>query len=216
MSLKPYERILLEESRAKLKPCGIAQRGRSRLWLDDHWWWTIAIEFQPGKWGGGTFLNIGVDFNWSQRDYFAFLLGAGDSGARVSDFLEYVTDDQFREAVSGLINLIIEKVALFRKHFSDRDLVKSYISDLPEHTLSMYDRANLSAILGEPGNCQELLLREEARAEQEGLGEYRNRVLELLDRMRIGHEHYITELKKDIQMVRTLKKLPEVEREFWS
>jgi hypothetical protein len=26
------------------------QKGRSRIWLDDHGWWIAVVEFQPSDW----------------------------------------------------------------------------------------------------------------------------------------------------------------------
>jgi hypothetical protein len=41
-----------------LTPLGLTQRGRSRLWLDDHGWWLIVVEFQPSAWSRGSHLNV--------------------------------------------------------------------------------------------------------------------------------------------------------------
>lgn len=70
-------RLIAAAARGHLRPLGLRQRGRSRLWFDDHGWWLVVVEFQPGS-GPGTYLNVGAMWLWAERDYWAF-----DEGGRV-------------------------------------------------------------------------------------------------------------------------------------
>jgi hypothetical protein len=40
------------------------QKGRSRLWYDDHQWRAYLIEFQPSAWSKGTYCNVGLMWLW--------------------------------------------------------------------------------------------------------------------------------------------------------
>lgn len=47
---------------AVLKPQGLFQKGNSRIWIDDNGWFLILVEFQPGSWAGGSYLNVGIHY----------------------------------------------------------------------------------------------------------------------------------------------------------
>jgi hypothetical protein len=48
----PVLRIISSAARDSLKPLGLAQRGRSRLWIDDHGWWLGVVDFTPARIAG--------------------------------------------------------------------------------------------------------------------------------------------------------------------
>jgi hypothetical protein len=73
--------ILRDAARAALAPLGLAQRGRSRTWVDDRGWHLIVVEFQPSSFGRGSHLNVGIMWLWHARDHVAF-----DTGGRVAGF----------------------------------------------------------------------------------------------------------------------------------
>jgi hypothetical protein len=60
--------IIAAAARRTLSPLGVARRGRSRLWIDDHGWWLINVEFQPSGWAKGCYLNVGHQHLWVERD----------------------------------------------------------------------------------------------------------------------------------------------------
>jgi hypothetical protein len=43
----PHTKLINAAARDVLRPMGIVQKGRSRLWYDNHGWWAGLIEFQP-------------------------------------------------------------------------------------------------------------------------------------------------------------------------
>jgi len=67
-----HNKLLKTIVRDRLKPHGIIQKGNSRFFFKDKDWYMIGIEFQPSGFGIGTYLNIGVDFHFYPRGYFAF------------------------------------------------------------------------------------------------------------------------------------------------
>ncbi|MFD7945255.1 hypothetical protein, partial [Streptomyces sp. NPDC059744] len=72
-------RLVTAAAREILRPLGLQQRGRSRIWIDDHGWWLIVVEFQPGRLGG-SYLNVGVMWLWQDLDHFAFNVGYREAG----------------------------------------------------------------------------------------------------------------------------------------
>jgi len=58
-----YNKIIKKVASKAFKEYGIKQKGQSRLFIDDNGWFIIIIEFQPSKFGNGTYLNIGINFN---------------------------------------------------------------------------------------------------------------------------------------------------------
>jgi hypothetical protein len=43
----PHNRLVAQAAKEVLSPLGLTQKGRSRVWLDDHAWWLGVVEFQP-------------------------------------------------------------------------------------------------------------------------------------------------------------------------
>src|ERR1044072_7492758 len=67
----PVLRIITSAARESLKPLGLAQRGRSRLWIDDHGWWLGVVEFTPSR-TVGSGLHVGAMWLWQDVDHLAF------------------------------------------------------------------------------------------------------------------------------------------------
>src|SRR5688572_28994140 len=103
MTTSAHNKAIRETARNKFKGLGLKQNGQSRLWylLGDYY--TILIEFQPSSWSTGTYLNVGVDFNWYIRDYFAF-----EFGYRLSDFKSLQDEKKFEEELERLCDLAVD------------------------------------------------------------------------------------------------------------
>ena len=76
------------------------------MFLHDNFWFTTLIEFQPSGYNKGTYLNIGADFNFYPRDYFAFSYGYRDK-----EFIIFENEDQFENAVNTLCDLTIKRTS---------------------------------------------------------------------------------------------------------
>ncbi|MFC7773765.1 hypothetical protein [Flavobacterium sp. GCM10027622] len=100
-----HNKLLQKIAKERLKPYGIVQKGQSRTFLYDKDWYTIVIEFQPSSRTKGTYLNIGIDFNFYPRDYFAFGYGYREKG-----FEEFKDEEQFHKLVINLCELSIQRV----------------------------------------------------------------------------------------------------------
>lgn len=67
----PVLRIVTSAARESLEPLGLARRGRSRLWVDDHGWWLGVVEFTPPR-TAGSGLHVGAMWLWHDVDHLAF------------------------------------------------------------------------------------------------------------------------------------------------
>jgi hypothetical protein len=83
-------RIIAAEAKTILAPMGLKQRGRSRVWLDDHGWWVGVVELQPSSWSKGSYLNVGCWFLWQIKDYISY-----DLGSRVEAHSKFADHNQF-------------------------------------------------------------------------------------------------------------------------
>jgi len=107
-----HAKLLTAAARRILRPLGLQQRGRSRLWLDDHGWWVAVVEFQPSGWSKGSYLNVGAMWLWYEKEYFSF-----DYGSRVENFVQYKGDEQFAPLADNLVCRAAEAVARLRSRF---------------------------------------------------------------------------------------------------
>ena len=135
-------RLITAAARVHLRPLGLRQKGRSRLWFDDRGWSVIVVEFQPGS-GPGTYLNVGAMWLWAERDYWAF-----DEGGRVrwrddgsfaaqpppmeeqgwSGHINFLNPDQFARDVVSVALAAAGRVIELRAHFTGPGAVAEHLS----------------------------------------------------------------------------------------
>lgn len=120
-----HTKLLTAAAREVFRPLGLAQKGRSRTWLDDQGWWLGVVEFQPSSWSRGSYLNVGVNWLWNVRDYLSF-----DQGGRVhldddGQFVSYDDDAQFAEQAGRLVSRAAEEIASQRERFHTLDRAAS-------------------------------------------------------------------------------------------
>jgi hypothetical protein len=93
-----HSKLITAAARTNLIPVGMFQLGRSRLWLGDHGWWLDVVEFQPGRWEKGSYLNVGCMWLWNVKSWTSF-----DEGQyRVHDFEQFEDEDQFKRSAEVL------------------------------------------------------------------------------------------------------------------
>lgn len=111
-------RLLTEAGRQVLEPLGIVQRGRSRVWLDDHGWWVGLVEFQPSGFSKGASLNVGVTWCWTVAEHpvFSFALGHREDG-----YVEYESDEQFAPEARSFVMRAVDRVQQLRARLSTLD-----------------------------------------------------------------------------------------------
>lgn len=84
-----HNKILNKAAAEILKPFGMFQKGRSRIWIDDNGWFLIIVEFQPSGWDKGSYLNVAVNYLWERKDYISF-----DYGHRENAFVPFGGDEE--------------------------------------------------------------------------------------------------------------------------
>jgi hypothetical protein len=113
-TISPASRLLAAAAREILRPMGVQQRGRSRVWLDDHTWWLVVVEFQPSSWSQGSYLNVGAMWLWHDRSHLSF-----DVGYRERAHERFLNETQFAEAARSLSVQAAELVRGYRRQFTD-------------------------------------------------------------------------------------------------
>lgn len=116
-----HSKLITASARRILKPLGLMQKGRSRIWLDDWGWSVITVEFQPSSWSRGSYLNVGNTWLWVDKDYLSF-----DDGSRIASFIEYRDDAQFQTATDQLAQQAADEVQRRRTQFPDISKVAEY------------------------------------------------------------------------------------------
>lgn len=120
-----HNAAITAEARQVLKPLGLVRQGNSRVWIDDHGWWTIQVEFQPSAWSKGSYLNVGI--NWL---FYEGCAGTFHIGSRVdAPFIEASGNDSFREDAHALALRAKEEVAGLRSRFANLEAAISYYRD---------------------------------------------------------------------------------------
>ena len=115
-SERPHDRLIAAAAREILAPLGFRRKGRSRLWFADHEWWLIVVEFQPSSWSRGAYLNVAAKWLWSPALFWSFDFSF-DPSARVSDFREFESEEQFRGASRELANAAAAEAGRLREAF---------------------------------------------------------------------------------------------------
>jgi hypothetical protein len=104
-----HSKIITAAARSILRPAGLVQKGRSRVWLDDHGWWLVVVEFQPSGWDRGSYLNVGATYLLYPQDHLGF-----HDGYREHDFIAARDEAQFQPKAEALCRLALAKVESFR------------------------------------------------------------------------------------------------------
>jgi len=116
-----HSEMLTGAARQVLRPMGLVQKGRSRIWLDDHCWWQCVVEFQPSSWSRGSYLNVGCNWLWSVQDYLSF-----DEGNRVEEFHPFTGEAEFEAIARSLANRAASEVSRYRELFPSVEAVAGY------------------------------------------------------------------------------------------
>ena len=114
MALPEHSKIINKIARGIFKVYGIERKGQSRTWLDDQYWFTTIIEFQPFKDRQGTCLNVGINFHWYEQEYFSF-----DIGNRESDFIDFKNEKQFQSEMESLVEKALKRTLELRNKMAD-------------------------------------------------------------------------------------------------
>jgi hypothetical protein len=138
--------LLTEAARRHLRPLGLQQRGRSRLWLGDHGWWLAVVEFQPSSWGKGSYLNVAAMWLWVEKEYVSF-----DYGSRVEDFARFEDEAQFAPLAEGLARRAADEVGRLRTLFpSVHSAAEHLAAESPRGFWDTFHAGVASGLVGDP------------------------------------------------------------------
>lgn len=137
-----HNKLLKKIVKERLKPFGIFQKGQSRTFLYDKGWYTIIIEFQPSSFSKGTFLNVGIDFNFYPRDYFTFNFGYRENG-----FEQFNSEKQFTKLCNKLCELAVKKVKELDIKFLNLSIALNTLNtENSSDTWMLFDKAILNVL----------------------------------------------------------------------
>ncbi|WP_276975886.1 hypothetical protein [Flavobacterium filum] len=201
-----HNKLLKKIAKERLKPYGIFQHGQSRIFLYDRGWFTIVIEFQPSSWSKGTYLNIGVDFNFYPRDYFAYSFGYRERG-----FEEFKDEGQFIKLMNELCDLTIIRVKVLDLKFTDiLTALKTVDDEKEKDNWRIYDVAILNALASNFEKSRKQLEQvSKIKCVYDWEIERKKLVDELLEWMLVNPDS-IDKIKSIISETRQLKKLPKM------
>ncbi|MGW7424159.1 hypothetical protein ACWGJB_29710 [Streptomyces sp. NPDC054813] len=160
----PVLRIITSAARESLKPLGLAQRGRSRLWIDDHEWWLGVAEFTPSRMAGSG-LYVGAMWLWHDVDHLAFHVDAVRVGSEL-----FRTEDQFTRVALELSRQAAASVTALRERFRALPDVALYLGSRPVRRGFLWDSFDsgiAAALVGDPDTARdhfERVLREDPLA----------------------------------------------------
>jgi hypothetical protein len=147
MTTTEHNKIITKAATTILKNHGIKRSGQSRTYHDDNCWFTTLIEFQPHQWDRGTFLNVGVNFHWYNKEYFSF-----DIGHREAPFIQFVEGEQFYNEIEKLCDLALEKVLEYRNSLKTIDAAFKTITKYEFTSDSLwgnYHKGTISGLIGD-------------------------------------------------------------------
>lgn len=206
MSTPPHSKIINKVAREILKPIGVLRKGQSRTWFDDNGWWLSVIEFQPSSWSKGTYLNVGVNFQWYPKEHFSF-----DMGYREAGFIEYETDEQFTPLAKDLAEQAKLKVIETRQKLSSPEAAKNYIiehySGQRPNMWANYNQGVACAVAGDKTQSISFLQLVVASShDPEWAIKLKSFTADLISKIESGND-YITYLNQIVTQSRVLKKL---------
>ncbi|MEU2776842.1 hypothetical protein ABZ646_29030 [Streptomyces sp. NPDC007162] len=157
----PALRIITAAARESLKPLGVAQRGRSRVWIDDHGWWLGVVEFTPPR-TAGSGLHVGAMWLWHDVDHLAFHMDAVRTGSDL-----FRTEDQFTPLARELARRAAAEVTVLREKFPALPDVARCLTSRPTRRGFLWDSFDAgiaAALVGDPDTARdhfERVLRED-------------------------------------------------------
>jgi hypothetical protein len=160
--LKEHEKILQQVMRDAFRPAGLVQKGRSRVWFEDHGWWLVVIELQPSGWEKGSYLNVGAMWLVYPLAHVAFHDGYRRGG---NDFVPFKEAAQFGAGVSRLCASALEVVGDLRRSIAtysdalarqEELLAVERARGLPQGPWNLYYTAAFAMLAGQIERARDL------------------------------------------------------------
>jgi hypothetical protein len=145
-------KIIRKVAKERFVGHGLKQKGQSRLWYFSGDYYLILIEFQPSSWEKGTYLNVGLDFNWYPKDYFAF-----EFGYRLSDFKSPKDEGELGARIQQLCDLALDKVNEYKQIFIDKKTAGDKLLRLHKDKSNDWEKFNLGVLFGLGGHNEQAI-----------------------------------------------------------
>lgn len=113
-----HNKLIAATAKTVLKPLGLKRDGKSRVWFDDHGWWSVVVEFQPSAWSRGTYLNVGICWLFYEQAHWSFDIGYREQNG---EFVDAKKEQKFTVGVHGLAECARERVLDYRQKFATLD-----------------------------------------------------------------------------------------------
>ncbi|WP_157031826.1 hypothetical protein [Kitasatospora cheerisanensis] len=143
----PATRLVTAAAREVLRPLGLKQRGRSRIWIDDHGWWLGVVEFQPSSWSQGSYLNVGAMWLWQDADRLEFHQGGREAGHE-----PYEDEAQFAPLATALARAAAVEVAGYRARFATLAATAQDLAARPARRGNLWDNYHAGIAAGLVGD----------------------------------------------------------------
>lgn len=202
-----HNKLLKKIAKEKLIPHGIIQEGKSRTFLYDNGWWTIVIEFQSSSWSKGSYLNIGVDFNFFPRDHFAFTYGHREKG-----FEEAKDENHFTQMINDYCDFTILKVDELKVKFKDVwAATNTFKKQVDNDPWDNFELGVLYSLTGNISNAKKYLQKVKKEKCEHDFEFARQKLVSEILTWLDNDETFLINIKQLINQTRQLKKLPIVE-----
>ncbi|MFB6710164.1 hypothetical protein ACFCW6_36360 [Streptomyces sp. NPDC056333] len=146
----PASRLVTTTARKRLRPLGLRQKGRSRLWIDDQGWWIGLVDFFSPQWRQGSGLTVGVMWLWHDVGHVAFDVHESVKGSQ-----EYRTEQQFAAVMEELVQDAERRVGEFRDRFADLDAVARSLLSQPVRRDDLWGNFHAGVAAGLVGSVSE-------------------------------------------------------------
>ncbi|MFE6026185.1 hypothetical protein [Streptomyces niveus] len=153
MATSPSSRLIAAAVRERLRPLGLRQRGRSRVWIDDQGWWLGGVELPSPRWSQGSGLVVGVMWLWQDADHLSL------------DFVERVPSEAFRheaqftDVATVLAQEAERRIESLRGRFTDLDQVADGLLQRPDRRGYLWESFNAGVAAALVGRSEEARLR---------------------------------------------------------
>ena len=171
-------RLVTATARDVLSPLGVAQRGRSRTWIDDRGWWLGVVEFTPLR-AAGSSLTVGAMWLWHDMDHLAF-----HTGGKVAGPESFRDEAQFAPRVADLAHAAATSVVELRAQFTDFAAIAEYLTTKPVRRGFLWDDFDAGVAAGLVGDAVTARQRFERMLEEEALAPW---MIEAQDTARMLH-----------------------------
>lgn len=164
--MEPHIKIINDTAKRILRPAGLFRVGSSRTWIEDNGYYFTVVDFEPGGFTEGSYLNVGTDFLWGTRQETQADLRCEIGGrvivGRGNQFAEYRPalkdcDAVFAREIGEFADAALQRVTEYRK-FRDLEYAKQTLRSAAEHTPpdeQLWELYRLAMLCLYKGDCEE-------------------------------------------------------------